>query len=167
MRDDALGILDRLANEKPRRESRFTDLLKDPVVDHDSSWAMCLPPAFNDALDIRQTERVVKGKRVLAWTQGAAFSFKAGDTIYDTPTAYDKWSDALRTIHLCIQVREASGAGLVEGSTIRHPGVVRFAAFRPNADRASLDPVGEHTLTQDDFVRFLITGKADSISVAG
>ena len=90
----ALTILDDLIRDKPTREKRGTDLLKDPAAEATEGWYMCVPPCFNEALDIKRTERVEGKKKNLVWTQGSAFSFKQGDTVYDTADAYKVWAEA-------------------------------------------------------------------------
>ena len=70
---------------------------------------MRIPDAFRGALDIQQTIRVSAGKQ-LVWTQGSTFTFKVGDTLYDTPDAYQEWATALKKIRLCVAVKSASDA---------------------------------------------------------
>ena len=79
-------ILDRIIREKPSRESRLTELLKDPSADSPEGWFMCVPTCFNDALDIKQTQRIESKRKSLVWTQGSTFSFKEGDQLYNTPS---------------------------------------------------------------------------------
>ena len=124
---------------------------------------MCVPQFFNDALDIKQTERVKNKKKTLVWTQGSSFSFKIGDTLYDTPNAYRVWSEALKSINLCIQVKTTSSAGSTEGDSGRFPGSVTFTILTPNKDRSKIVERGEHIMTQDDFVRFLISGPPEEL----
>ena len=76
MIQQALTILDDLIGVRRSRENRTTNLLKDPSTESGDGWYMCVPPCFNDALDIKRTERVENGRKVLVWTQGSWFSFK-------------------------------------------------------------------------------------------
>ena len=158
MTEQALDILEHVIREKPGREKRTIRLLKDPAAETTDGWHMCVPSYFNDALDIRLTERKVNKKPTLVWTQGASFSFKVGDTLYDTLDAYKSWSDALRTIDLCAQVKMGSNAGPVDSNSGRFDGLVKFSIFTPTQDRSRLVERSEHTMSQDDFVRFLISG---------
>ncbi len=163
MISESLDILDRLIREKPTRENRLTDLLKDPLAEIAEGWYMCVPPWFNEALDIKQTERIENKKKTRKWTQGASFSFKPGDTVYDSPDAYKVWFEALKTISLCIQVKTASNAGCTEPGMGRSAGLVTFSILTPNKDRSKIVERGEHTMSQDDFVRFLIAGPSEEL----
>mgnify|MGYP001386779578 CR=1 FL=1 len=158
MNSKSISLLERLVREKPTRENRLTQTLKAPTTDHEDDWSMSLPPAFNDALDIKQTERVEGGNKVTRWTQGSLFSFKPGDTIYDTPKAYGIWSEALKHLNLCVQVKDATSVSAGEANQGRTAGSVTFTILTPDNDRSQLVARGDHTLTQDDFVRFLIAG---------
>jgi hypothetical protein len=163
MTQQALTILDHIVRERSTRENRITELLRDPKAKYADGWYMCVPTCFNEALDIKQTERVQNKKKILVWTQGSFFSFKEGDTLYDTPDAYKVWSEALKCISLCIQVKSASSAGPTDGSAGRSPGSVTFSIFTPNSDRSKIIEIGNHTMSQDDFVRFLIAGPSDDL----
>ena len=158
MKKDTLRLLERLIKEKSTRENRLSELLKDPESDHEESWAMCLPTTFNDALDIKRTERIEKGTKITCWTQGSSFSFNNGDTIYDTPDAYQVFGEAIKHINLCVQIQQATSAKPREGSQGRSSGSVAFTILTPNKERTHLVTRCRHTLSQDDFVRFLIAG---------
>ena len=116
MSTQALALLDKAlkltddTTDKGKRTKRMTELLKAPDDEQTTRWFMCIPSCFNNALDIRQTPRKKDGKESLIWTQGAAFSFKPGDAIYDTPKAYSEWGEALRHLSVCIQVHQATDA---------------------------------------------------------
>lgn len=157
MKDKALELLKKNTANNTPRQNRSLDLLKQPEKDSEG-WFMNVPSCFNGALDIRQTERVVKGKKSLDWTQGAFFSFKSGDTIYDTPEAYKVWSEALKQIKVCLTVKNATSAGNNESDNIRYPGSVTFAILKPDKQRTKLIEQEQRTLSQDEFVKFLITG---------
>ena len=163
MRNRALSILEHVVREKPTRENRLTDLLKDPFAETTEGWYMCVPSCFNDALDVKQTERIENKKKTLVWTQGPSFCFKTGDTIYDTSNTYQVWAEALKTIGLCVQVKTGAGAGPTEGGTGRFVGSVTFAILTPNKDRSKIVERGEHSMSQDDFVRFLISGPSEEL----
>jgi hypothetical protein len=158
MKQEALRVMELLTRASAKKEDRLTELLRDPENDGTTGWFMHLPTCFNDALDIKQTPRKVDGKTVTVWTQGAGFAFKAGDTIYDTARAYDEWAQALRHIRLCVQVRSASDATSPQASAARNLGNVVFDVLVPSNDGTVLVHSASHALTQDAFVRFLISG---------
>lgn len=162
MSDKALKLLDKIINMK-KRGTRPSESLRDPEAQYTEGWHMCVPKCFNDSLDIRKTERVIKGNKTLQWTQGSTFSFETGDILYDTPKAYEPWPEAIQHINRCIQVREASPVipgekgGKGKPGASRNPGSVRFDVLVPDQSRTKLVKDGEEELTQDEFVRFLIT----------
>jgi len=170
MTTQALAVLDKALKltedtaEKGKRTKRLTELLKAPDDEQSAGWFMCAPSCFNNALDIRQTPRKKDGKESLVWTQGSAFSFKAGDTIYDTPKAYSKWGEALKDLSLSVQVDQATDAtpekrSVDAGSIVpRNSGIVRFSFFTPNDQKTALIKRGNTQLTQDELVLFLIKG---------
>jgi hypothetical protein len=157
MNNKSLELLKEVTSKNAIRQTRSLDLLKHPEKDSDG-WFMCVPSCFNEALDIKQTERVTNGKKTICWTQGASFSFKPGDTIYDTPIAYEVWSEALKHINICFSVNNAINAGASEDGKCRYPGLVTFVILKPDEQRTKLMEQEEQTLSQDDFVNFLITG---------
>lgn len=163
MRQRTLRLLDRITSDPSARQGRPTELLKGPHAEVAEGWYMCVGPCFNAELDIRRTERVEAGKRRRVWTQGALFGFQAGDTIYDTIDARKIWSEALKTIRLCVQVRSALPVGLRRDGTGRFAGFVRVCILTPDGDRSRLVERGEYSMSQDDFVRLLISGLPDSL----
>lgn len=168
MRQTSLEILERLLEVPAKRDERLTDLMRLPDSAVNAGWFMHVPRCFNDALDIKQTTRMLGNEPVSVWTQGPGFSFKPGDTIYDTARGYDEWSEALRHINVAVQVSGATDAtswqfvaGELEArlEPTRTSGMVAFRIFRPSADRTRLVQSSSHVLTQDAFVRLLITGE--------
>jgi hypothetical protein len=119
---------------------------------------MCVPPCFNSALDIVQTLRGPKKHKRLVWTQGAWFSFSAGDSLFDTADGYLAWPQALRMIRVCVQVDAALPVSVAEGSSARNPGMVTFSVYTPTASKARIKKRFQHSFSQDDFVRFIIAG---------
>jgi hypothetical protein len=106
--------------------------------------------------------------KTLRWTQGVEFSFKVGDIIYDCKQAYEQWSKALQHIQMAIQISNATDAtvwqfhaneSVKSSAPTRHSGIVMFEVLRPNDDKSKLTKSSSHVLTQDEFVRFLITGE--------
>lgn len=162
--EKCLGLVDD-PTQKKGRTKRLTDLLKAPEADDTPDWFMCLPSCFNDALDLRQT--TLEGNT--QWTQGSAFSFKTGDTLYDTPQAYHQWKEALRHIKIGVQVHSATDAVPEKRSkekgllAPRYAGSVRISISLPTPNGSALAPIGQFELTQDDFVRFLIAGPTEQL----
>lgn len=154
MRTEALSTLTKLVTGGKTREHRLTTLMRVPE-DANADWFMHVPVCFNNALDIRRTIRVGSAKPV--WTQGANFSFSPGDTIYDTAQAYDRWADALLHIRYCFHVSQATAVSPPTTGAARQPGSVTFTVSTPNEPRTALSHVRTSTVTQDEFVRLLIT----------
>lgn len=157
----ALRVLERLALPSGKRGERLTtpDLLRDPEAPGTPDWFIHVPPCFNDALDLQQSRRMVHKVEHSVWTQGARFTFKTGDVLYDTPTAYESWAEGMPPLHRCIQVTAASDA-----SSTTDRGSVSFDVLIPAPDGTRLVHASSHVLTQDGFVRFLITGEGLSPS---
>jgi len=162
-------------------------------------WVYFVDARFIRPLDIAQTPTIDEG---LQWTQGSAFCFDEGVTIYDTPNGYQPWGEALKSIRAVIQVkkgmpatpaihvsgkwersdkeaaREQEASLTSQGYTVelkykpnarrwfwileadypRFPGQVEFVIKRPNAARDGLSELEFHTMTQDEFIVFLMTG---------
>lgn len=94
-------------------------------------FAMYVPEAFRAAL--------------------RSHSFQAGDTIYDTRAAYDRWDEALKRLQICLAVTNAvPGPG----------GSLTFTISRPNRDRTAIARDETRTVTQQEFIRLLREGIA-------
>jgi hypothetical protein len=169
MRKYSTGVLNKLLvlteeSLEKGKGKRLTELLIEPEVNETNDWYMCVPQCFNNALDIRLTVRKGNGNETLVWTQGSAFSFKQGDTLYDTPRAYDAWGESLNHISLCVSVQKASdsipGKRKTKNSEAapRYPGSVVFQILAPNPSKTGLIKADEITMTQDEFVYYLING---------
>ncbi len=163
MIEQALTILDKVTRATNLREKREEQLLKDPSTECPEGWYMCVPPCFNEALDIKRTERVKNKEKSRIWTQGSWFSFNRGDTLYDSPAGYKIWSEALKNIKLCVQVKVASSAEPSDGASERFSGSVTFSILTGNKDRSKIVERAEHTMSRDDFVRFLIAGPVEGL----
>ena len=59
MKQKTLEILDRMTRAGAAKEDRLTELLRDPEADATPGWFMHVPKCFDDALDIKQTTRVI------------------------------------------------------------------------------------------------------------
>ena len=159
-----IDLLERIIAQKPSRENRLTELLRDPLAEFAEGWYMCVPACFIEALDIKQTERMINKKKTIVWTQGSSFSFKDGDVIYDTPEAYKCWTEAIKRINLCIQIDAAISAGPVrDGRNGRFSGSVTFSILLPDEGRNQVIRHGSRTMSQDEFVKFLIIGPPEDL----
>lgn len=49
------------------------------------------------------------------------------------------------------------------GRKVRFSGSVTFSILTPNKDRSKIVERAEHTMSQDDFVRFLIAGPVEGL----
>ena len=154
-----LRVLEALTRDPSKRERRSTELLRDPESPGSADWAMYLPTCFNDALDIRRTTRIEDKVPVERWTQGSTFGFRAGDILYDTPEAYQDWAAARPRLRACIQVRDATPVTPAQPGAPRNPGRVEFDLLRPGPNDPQPVPPLSLILTQDEFVRGLITGE--------
>jgi hypothetical protein len=167
--DAALAILQDLS-EKPGKNS--ATLLKDPAAFTPPSWHLWLPPHFNSALDLRFLQKQkTKNKEVVAvwkeWVQGGRFQFNEGSILYDRDvSALDTWGDKLAAIEFYVLIHAARPVTMKpvkEEDTglrkmLRNPGQVSFAIHAANPS-GSEQVSKEITLTQDEFVRFAITGQ--------
>lgn len=163
------------------KDIRKQKLLKAPEHIHynKEKWFIYVPDCFNECLDISKTNRTVKtGRKILdeksgrlkeetklekKWTQGSRFSFHRGCTLYDTPKAYQEWDKAIREIKYCISVENGMNARPAVNFDDRFPGEVEFTIFTSSNNKNTLQKIERFTLTQDDFVRFLIQGNSDII----
>lgn len=150
-------------------------LLKDPDGATHGSWQLWLPPHFNTSLDLRYIWRQqTKNKEVVRkwkeWAQGSNFSFNEGAIIYDRDvSSLETWGDKLDAIDcyvvlgptqpVSLRANSASDAAVDDsfGRAQRNPGSVNFRIFVPTTDHRSVVS-GEHTVTQDQFVRYAISG---------
>jgi hypothetical protein len=168
--NQAIELLDRLLETsvskagKTKRSDRTIECLKSPEDDDGKDWHACLPPCFNDALDIRRTE--VAGQ--LIWTQGSAFSFKKGDVIYIGRQSRSETdgNEEAQSFRQCIQITAAGEAKPASAEEPRDPGKVVFCIYKCGNNGTSFEPQKFVEMTQDDLVSFLISGdfelKADA-----
>jgi len=107
---------------------------------------------------------------VLEWTQGSTFNFTRGDTLYDSTFAYQgDWNAVLTKFRNCIEVIEASpavpgrlppkGPAKSDQSRSRYPGKLSFKLYIHNVDEQRISACGIYTVSQDEFIRLLISGK--------
>ena len=164
-RNDSLRLLQKIVRLKTR-DKRDAKCLKNPERSHEDKdeWFMYVPSCFNDCLDITKTDRVVQKIKRKEWTQGSRFAFHRGCILYDTPKAYNKWRKAIKEIKYCISVQNGTSAEPAMNEKERNPGNVEFSIFSPSIKTMSLKEIGSYTLTQDEFISFLIKGNSDIIS---
>ena len=168
-KEDSLKLLEKLVKKKSK-EKRESECLKDPersLTDKDN-WFIYVPSCFNDCLDIAKTDRssgekTEKNAARKVWTQGSRFSFHRGCILYDTPKAYGKWNDAIKSINYCISILNGTSAEPAISENERIRGNVEFLVFSPFRRTKKLKKLGTFSLTQDEFIRFLIKGNPEII----
>lgn len=146
---------------------RTTDLNAIFVNGFAEGWHMVLKDSFKMELDIKLSERKKNKTSYYEWTQGPYYCFSEGQLLYDSVDAYSSWQEAVKNVNLACQIVEAKPnvpikidhdvTGKSEFSVI--DGYVKFILFRPDEGRTKLVPFVGYTLSQNDFVRFLKTGK--------
>jgi len=151
--DQTMKFFTELTAKVSSKEKRLTDLLRDPTKEPTNGWHMYVPHCFNDALDIKLTERVKEKVKNCVWTQGSMFSFSTGDILYDTPAAYGSWN--LENIKRCVQIKAAVPCTISETGS-RFSGSVTISLYEPVGNK--LEERQQITLSQDMFVMFLISG---------
>ena len=150
------------------------------------NWHFAVSEAFKDALDIKWTAVSENLVETWFWTQGSNYSFKVGDTLYDTRAAYEKpWHEALKIFKYCVKVISASPAVVVVSkefetsgpvqyledkapkevpATIQYQrtrmswGHVRFEVWTPNESAQTVELTEVKETTQELFVYYLQTG---------
>ena len=156
---------------KPGKSSPI--LLKDPAASTPPSWHLWLPQHFNSALDLRfMQKQKTRDKEVVhswkEWVQGGRFQFNEGSVIYDRDvSAYETWGEKLSAIEFYILINasrpvsmkiandEETGLRTVH----RNPGLVSFEIYTTGASGADHDGPEDVSMTQDEFVRYAITGQ--------
>ncbi|MFA5424098.1 MAG: hypothetical protein WC374_09610 [Phycisphaerae bacterium] len=168
-KENPLELLEKLVKKKSK-EKREHECLKDPersLTDKDD-WFIYVPSCFNDCLDIAKTTRShgkkpEKNEIKKVWTQGSRFSFHRGSILYDTPKAYEKWGDAIKSINYCISILNGTSAEPAARENERICGNVEFSVLSPCRQTKKLTELGTFSLTQDEFIRFLIEGNPEII----
>ena len=145
------------------KQKRSLDLLKDPEGPPPRDWFLCAPAFFNDALDLKLSDRRKDGESHEVWTQGADFSFSVGDTLYDTPGAYGPWDRAIGIIRFCAQVVEAVPASGTE-SGVRFEGRVKAELLAPGPCGKKLVKKTTFESTQDEFVAMVLFGPGERLA---
>lgn len=152
-------------------------LLKSPSAPTPPSWHLCLPSHFNTALGLKFSHKQkVKDKQVTdrwkEWVQSGNFDFNEGSIIYDKDVyGLKTWGEKLAVIKSYVVIGKTRPVSLrifndeaigFKKST-RDSGLVTFKIYVPDPD-SSLKSIckTEITATQDEFVRFAISGKPPS-----
>jgi hypothetical protein len=137
----SLVVLETLTSTTARKSARLLTFLKEPNSETDS-WAYKLTPAFNEALDIKMTDRVNDGGKGKVWTQGANFNFKAGDVVH--------------SINETIALQVTASSSATQSEELSLEGNVRYDIFEINGGKYIKN--GEAECSQVEFVRKLIGG---------
>lgn len=153
------------------------NLLKCPSTPTPSSWHLCLPPHFNAALGLKFSYKQKVTNRQVAerwkeWVQSGNFDFNEGSIIYDIDVCgLYTWGEKLAAIKSYVVIGKTRPVSLRifnEDTTDlvkphRDPGQVTFKIYVPDPE-SGLKSIclREVTSTQDEFVRFAISGKLPS-----
>ena len=146
-------------------------LLKNPALPTPPSWHLWLPPHFNAALDLRFIwKQQVRDKEIVRkwkeWAQGSNFCFNEGAIIYDRDVSMLKtWGEKLDAIDFFVDLGATKPVSLKtaldpatgSNTVVRNPGSVKYKIYRPGPNYSSIASE-EVTVTQDEFVRFAISG---------
>jgi hypothetical protein len=157
------------------------NLLKCPSTPTPSSWHLCLPPHFNAALGLKfsHKQKVSNGQvaeRWKEWVQSGNFDFNEGSIIYDTDVCgLNTWREKLAAIESYIVIGKTRPVSLKTFNedapdlvkTHRDPGLVTFKIYVPDPE-SGLKSIclREVTSTQDEFIRFAISGKLPNQSTS-
>lgn len=82
-----------------RRVGRTEYLIAQFVDGYAAGWQFAVPEAFKESLDIRLTPKTLNKVVRQVWTQGQNFSFKQGDLLHNSRTAYDDFQQYLNGIN--------------------------------------------------------------------
>ena len=171
----ALDLLISKADKADKADKAGKKLLKCPSTSTPSSWHLSLPPHFNTALGLKFSyrQKVRNGKvveRWKEWTQSGSFCFNEGTIIYDRDVyGLKTWGEKLvaintyvvigKTIPVSLRIINDVGTGFKK--TRRDPGLVTFKIYGlDHESRLKSTFIREASSTQDDFVRFAISGKS-------
>lgn len=141
---------------KPGR--RETRLIADFVNGYAVGWFMAVKECYRNQLDIKLTERKKNKQSSLEWTQGPYFCFAEGHLFYDTPKAYNKWDQALKTIKKACKITSATPT-IIDRNKNLVEGVVNFTMYKPNKKATALIAIRDYKVFQTEFVDFLKTGR--------
>jgi hypothetical protein len=168
---ESIDILKRLLKgNKGNKFIRRTELLADFSSGYAKDWYFCISKFFYEALDIKFTKRIKQNKTIKIWTQGSTFKFSVGDMIWNHAYPYCEnfISEAIRS-KIGIQVQSSKPClPKTNNRKERSSGAVNFIILTENLNqdsKAFWKIVGNYSLSQDDFVKFLITGYCQSLEL--
>jgi hypothetical protein len=102
---------------------------------------------------VKLQRRLRKKKSYYVWTQGSAFAFAVGYTMTRTDMSE------------LVQVVEAYEAEPARDRIQRDPGQIRCEVYTPDDSPGKVWKFSQAmTMSQDDFVRFLITGVREELA---
>lgn len=153
-----LDVLQELKQSRKREVRSTSRFLKDPEAEQATDWRFPLPKAFNKALDIRKTDRVIDGQKVKVWSQGSYFTFDVGDMLYSGGNA-DTWSESFTKEAVCIQVVDSLYSMPATDTDSRYSGEVTLKIFRPHDMNGKSRYCGTAVISQDALIEYLITGQ--------
>lgn len=122
-------------------------------------WAFSPGQQFASALGIRLLTRSTNKKKYMVWLQESDFDFKEGQTIHSYPLEFaaSDWQTQIRHNPVFLQIVKAIPVDPVDEEFKRNAGYVRFKIFKANKGHIYGEE-REAQGSQDDFVRYLITG---------
>jgi hypothetical protein len=157
-----------------QKETRTTELLADFSTSYarcvdGKVWYFCVPKFFYDALDIKYTTRINKGKM---WTQGSWFNFAEGDKLYNHAYAYcNDFNGGLSLIHpkICLSIESARPSVPMiktkHKQKDRYPGQVNFKIMVKSPITSNWETRGYGDLSQDKFIELLIKGPPEEWNI--
>jgi hypothetical protein len=159
-------ILERLINQEITKGfKRSTELLANFSNGYAEDWYFCVPIFFYDALDIQFTYQ----KKMKLWTQGSAFNFSTGDVLWNNAHHYcENFVSYSIKPKIGVQVQSSSACLPQTKNRLRNSGKVNFTIFaeRNDLNSKSLWKIaGQYSLSQDDFIEFLIKGYSQSLGL--
>jgi|GEM_PF-2456978 len=142
---DARDTLIASVNALEQGEPKVAPIVN-PTEPFAAAWGIQIRRAFYKALDINITDGVV--------SQGRNFEFVGGDTLYDSPRAYEgSWIECL--LHFRFRINVLRGVGARKGE----PGWVVYSVEENCSKRPGpMEARGTFECTQYEFVRRLIRG---------
>lgn len=162
----SIDILEKLIKIETKKVlKRSTELLADFSNGYAEGWYFCVPTFFYDALDIKFTHQ----KKMKLWTQGSAFNFSTGDMIWNHAHHYCEncVSDFIKP-KIGVQVQSSAPCLTQTKHRSRNSGNVNFTIFTERNDPNSKSMwriVDQYSLSQDDFIEFLIKGFSRSLGI--
>lgn len=154
--EHALNVLEKILQPSGKRNTRSTRLLcrlepleaykAIPEAEFCQGWAYTVGPHFAEALDIELQQRKKNKQSYYIWTQGSAFAFHPGYTIHKADGSE------------LLQIQDAKESSPGRESMQREPGTVWVQCYIPSTGPTIWQKSSLTQISQDDFVRHLITG---------